>query len=255
MGRATWFRPVSVSFSGFSGHVVFVRSVSSRRQILVRGRHCAQFMHCARRGGGYSGAMEPVTHIDGRAIPFGRKNIDTDVIIPAKWLKTISREGMGRGAFETLRQDPDNLFDSEAYKGAPILIAGDNFGCGSSREHAAWALLDLGITAVIAPSFSDIFSGNAFKNGILTVVLPQEQVDRLLEVAKTDPIAIDLESQTVTTPFQDRFTFEIDPFRKHCLLNGLDEVGLTLARNDAIGAFEGVVAEQRPFLAKGVVAA
>ena len=105
--------------------------------------------------------------------------------------------------------------------------------------------------AVIAPSFSDIFSGNAFKNGILTVVLPQEAVDRLVEVAKTDPISIDLETQTVTTPFQDRFTFEIDPFRKHCLLNGLDEVGLTLARDAAIGAFEGTVAAERPFLARG----
>jgi 3-isopropylmalate/(R)-2-methylmalate dehydratase small subunit len=197
--------------------------------------------------------MEPVHHIDGRAIPFGRKNIDTDVIIPAKWLKTISREGLGRGAFETLRSDPENLFDSPTFKGAPILIAGDNFGCGSSREHAAWALLDLGIKAVIAPSFSDIFSGNAFKNGILTVVVPQETIDRLMEVALTDPIAIDLEAQTVTTPFQDRFTFEIDPFRKHCLLNGLDEVGLTLARDAAIGAFEGTVAAERPFLARGTV--
>ncbi|WP_333838020.1 3-isopropylmalate dehydratase small subunit [Novosphingobium sp.] len=195
--------------------------------------------------------MEPVHHIDGRAIPFGRKNIDTDVIIPAKWLKTISREGLGRGAFETLRSDPENLFDSPTFKGAPILIAGDNFGCGSSREHAAWALLDLGIKAVIAPSFSDIFSGNAFKNGILTVVVPQETIDRLMEVAQTDPIAIDLEAQTVTTPFQDRFAFEIDPFRKHCLLNGLDEVGLTLARDAAIGAFEGTVAAERPFLARG----
>lgn len=197
--------------------------------------------------------MEPVHHIDGRAIPFGRKNIDTDVIIPAKWLKTISREGLGRGAFETLRSDPENLFDSPTFKGAPILIAGDNFGCGSSREHAAWALLDLGIKAVIAPSFSDIFSGNAFKNGILTVVVPQETIDRLMEVAQTDPIAIDLEAQTVTTPFQDRFAFEIDPFRKHCLLNGLDEVGLTLARDAAIGAFEGTVAAERPFLARGTV--
>ena len=195
--------------------------------------------------------MEPVSQIDGRAIPFGRKNVDTDIIIPAHWLKTISRDGLGRGAFEALRQDPDNLFDSAEFAGSPILIAGDNFGCGSSREHAAWALLDLGIKAVIAPSFSDIFSGNAFKNGILTVVLPQEQVDRLLEVAKTDPVHIDLETQTVTTPFQDRFRFEIDPFRKHCLLNGLDEVGLTLARDTAISAFESTVRTERPFLARG----
>jgi 3-isopropylmalate dehydratase small subunit len=193
--------------------------------------------------------MEPVTTIDGRAIPFGRKNIDTDVIISAEWLKTISREGLGRGAFQVLRKEPDNVFDRAEFKGAPALIAGDNFGCGSSREHAAWALLDMGIKAVIAPSFSDIFSSNAFKNGILTVVLPQESIDRLMEVAATDPVHIDLETQTITTPFQDRFEFEIDPFRKHCLMSGLDEVGLTMARGDAIAAFESVASAERPFLA------
>lgn len=195
--------------------------------------------------------MEPVKQIAGRAYPFGQKNVDTDVIIPSHWLKTITREGLGRGAFESLRQDPDNLFDSAPYKGSPILIAGDNFGCGSSREHAAWALLDLGVKAVIAPSFSDIFSGNAFKNGILTVVLPQEAIDRLMTVAQEQPIDIDLEAQTVTTPFQDRFVFEIDAFRKHCLLNGLDEVGLTLARDTAIARFEDTVRAERPFLAQG----
>jgi 3-isopropylmalate/(R)-2-methylmalate dehydratase small subunit len=182
--------------------------------------------------------VEAVSTIEGKAYPFGLKNIDTDVIIPAAWLKTISRTGLGKGAFEALRKEPGNLFDDPQFAGAPILIAGDNFGCGSSREHAAWALADLGITAVIAPSFSDIFSGNAFKNGILTVLLPQEAVDRLLEVAQTDTISIDLASQTVTTPFQDRFTFEIDAFRKHCLLNGLDEVGLTMAMDDKISAYE-----------------
>jgi 3-isopropylmalate/(R)-2-methylmalate dehydratase small subunit len=195
--------------------------------------------------------MNPVKIIAGRAIPFGLKNIDTDAIIPAAWLKTISREGLGKGAFEALRTDPDNIFDSPTFKGAPVLLAGDNFGCGSSREHAAWALLDLGIKAVIAPSFSDIFSGNAFKNGILTVVLPQEAIDRLMEVAATDPVHIDLEAQTVTTPFQDRFTFEIDPFRKECLLGGLDEVGLTMARDAAISRFEQAAREERPFLAQG----
>jgi 3-isopropylmalate/(R)-2-methylmalate dehydratase small subunit len=193
--------------------------------------------------------MQPVTTIDGRAYPFGQKNVDTDVIIPSHWLKTITREGLGRGAFETLRADPDNLFDSAEFAGSPILIAGDNFGCGSSREHAAWALLDLGVRAVIAPSFSDIFSGNAFKNGILTVVLPQDAVDRLIDVAREQPIHIDLDSQTVTTPFQDRYTFDIDPFRKNCLLHGLDEVGLTLAQSDLIGAFEDQVRQDRPFLA------
>lgn len=195
--------------------------------------------------------MEPVDQVEGRAIPFGRKNVDTDVIIPARWLKTITREGLGRGAFETVRAEEGNVFDDPAYAGAPILIAGDNFGCGSSREHAAWALLDLGITAVIAPSFSDIFSGNAFKNGILTVALPQEQIDRLLEVALTEPVTIDLENQVVTTPYQDRFAFEIDPFRKHCLLEGLDEVGLTLARDTAIEAYEKRHAGEMPWLAHG----
>ena len=195
--------------------------------------------------------MEPLREVAGRAIPFGAKNVDTDVIIPAHWLKTITRDGLGQGAFETLRADPENLFDSATFKGAPILIAGDNFGCGSSREHAAWALLDLGITAVIAPSFSDIFSSNAFKNGILTVVLPQTAIDRLMEVATTDPVHIDLGSQTVTTPFQDRFEFEIDAFRKACLLEGLDEVGLTLTRDSAISAYENRSRGQTPWLAKG----
>ena len=196
--------------------------------------------------------MEPVNTIDGKAYPFGLKNIDTDVIIPAEWLKTISRTGLGKGAFEALRKDPDNLFDSPEYAGSPILIAGDNFGCGSSREHAAWALLDLGIKAVIAPSFSDIFSGNAFKNGILTVVLPQEAIDRLMEVAKTDSIHIDLEAQTVTTPFQDRFAFEIDAFRKNCLLNGLDEVGLTMAMDPKISTYESRAKEAWPWQAGAV---
>ena len=193
--------------------------------------------------------MEPVSTIEGRAIPFGASNVDTDVIIPAKWLKTISRQGLGEGAFEAIRAKDGNVFDDPRYAGAPILIAGDNFGCGSSREHAAWALLDLGITAVIAPSFSDIFAGNAFKNGIVTVALPVEQIDRLLEVAETDTIAVDLENQTVTTPFQDRFTFEIDPFRKHCLLNGLDEVGLTLSRTEAIAGYEKRQSKAMPWLA------
>lgn len=196
--------------------------------------------------------MEPVSTIEGRAIPFGRKNVDTDVIIPAHWLKTVTRDGLGRGAFEAIRQDPDNVFD--AHSGAPILIAGDNFGCGSSREHAAWALLDLGIRAVIAPSFSDIFAGNAFKNGILTVALPQAAIDRLMEVARDQPITVDLTTQTVTTPFQDRFAFEIDPFRKHCLEEGLDEVGLTLTQGAAISGYEAQLARERPFLTHGTAA-
>ena len=198
--------------------------------------------------------MDKLTTVDGRAYPFGMKNVDTDIVIPAHWLKTISRNGLGRGAFEVLRKEPGNVFDDPAYAGSPILIAGDNFGCGSSREHAAWALGDLGIKVVIAPSFSDIFSGNAFKNGILTVVLPQDAVDRLLEVAKTDPIHVDLESQSVTTQFQDRFAFEIDPFRKHCLLGGLDEIGLTLDQSDVIDGYEARQAQDRPWIVPAAVA-
>ncbi len=199
--------------------------------------------------------MTPVTTIEGRAYPFGRANVDTDVIIPARWLKTVTREGLAQGAFETVRAEAGNVFDAPEYAGAPILIAGDNFGCGSSREHAAWALLDMGITAVVAPSFSDIFSGNAFKNGILAVVLPQLAIDRLLDVAAAgDPIHLDLEAQTVTTRFQDRFTFDIDPFRKACLLNGTDEIDLTLASAPAIDAYERRIADLRPWANTGVAA-
>ncbi|PHQ59494.1 MAG: 3-isopropylmalate dehydratase small subunit [Sphingobium sp.] len=196
--------------------------------------------------------MDKLTTVEGRAYPFGMKNVDTDIVIPAHWLKTISRTGLGQGAFEVLRKEPGNVFDDPEYAGSPILIAGDNFGCGSSREHAAWALADLGIKVVIAPSFSDIFSGNAFKNGILTVVLPQAAIDRLLEVARTDPIHIDLEQQSVTTRFQDRFAFEIDAFRKHCLLGGLDEIGLTLGQGDAIDGYEAKVAQERPWVVPAV---
>ncbi len=183
--------------------------------------------------------MEPVRHVEGLAYPFGRKNVDTDLIIPAKWLKTVSREGLGRGAFEAIRAEDGNVFDDPRWAGAPIIVAGDNFGCGSSREHAAWALADMGIAAVIAPSFSDIFSGNAFKNGIAAVVLPQAAVDRLIEVAREHPVTVDLETMSVTTPLQDRFVFEMDPFRRDCLLSGLDEIGLTLASETAITAHEG----------------
>ncbi len=196
--------------------------------------------------------MEAVSRVAGRAIPFGAKNIDTDIIIPAKWLKTMTREGLGEGAFESIRAQPGNIFDAPENVGAPILIAGDNFGCGSSREHAAWAMLDLGIRAVIAPSYSDIYSSNAVKNGILPIVLSQEAVDRLMEVALAgEPIDIDLETQTVTTPFQDRFSFDIDPFRKHCLLNGLDEVALTLEQQETIGQFESRRASAQGWLTAG----
>ena len=182
--------------------------------------------------------MTGVTAVEGRAIPLGRANIDTDIIIPAEHLKTIAREGLGQFAFETIRAEPGNVFDDPAHAGASILIAGDNFGCGSSREHAVWAMRDLGIQAVIAPSFSDIFDSNAFKNGLVAVALPQAAVDRLMVVARDQPIRIDLETMTVTTPFQDRFEFALDPFRRDCLMRGLDEIGLTLESEAAIAAYE-----------------
>ncbi len=187
--------------------------------------------------------------LTGTAIPFGVENVDTDVIIPARFLKTITRTGLGKSAFFALREDPGNIFDTDRNTGAPILIAGDNFGCGSSREHAPWALADMGIRTVIAPSFADIFSGNAFKNGMLLVVLPQDQIDRLMAVAETDPITVDLENQVVTTPFQDRFSFPIDPFRKHCLVNGLDEIGLTVAMDGDIASHEAQLSAERPWIA------
>ncbi len=199
--------------------------------------------------------MDAFKTLTGIAVPFGAKNVDTDVIIPARFLKTIQRAGLGKGAFATIRENPDNIFDQPRHKGAPVLIAGDNFGCGSSREHAPWALTDMGFRVVIAPSFADIFSGNAFKNGMLLVALPQEQIDRLMEIAETDEITIDLENQVVTTPYQDRFAFEIDPFRKHCLMNGLDEIGLTQAMDKDIAAFEAKLAADQPWIAGAAKAA
>ncbi|OYX39010.1 MULTISPECIES: 3-isopropylmalate dehydratase small subunit [unclassified Sphingomonas] len=182
--------------------------------------------------------MIPVERVEGRAIPLGLANIDTDVIIAAEHLKTVTRAGLGDHALASLRRVPGNVIDDPAHADATILIAGANFGCGSSREHAVWALMDRGITAVIAASFSDIFSGNAFKNGMVTAVLPQDAIDRLMAVAATDPITIDLTTMTVTTPFQDRFTFELDAFRRDCLLHGTDEIALTLASDAAIAAYE-----------------
>ena len=192
--------------------------------------------------------MEAVTRVEGRAIGWCAANVDTDIIIPAHWLKTISRSGLGRGAFETVRAQPGNVFDAPENEGATILIAGDNFGCGSSREHAAWAMADMGLRAVIAPSFSDIFAGNAFKNGLLAIELPQAAVDRLIEAAREVALTIDLETMTVTTPFQDRFSFEMDPFRRDCLLRGLDEIGLTLERGDVIGQYEEMRGQSLPWL-------
>ena len=182
--------------------------------------------------------MNPIATVEGRAIPLGRSNVDTDMIIAAEHLKTIRRAGLGAYAFEALRAEPGNVFDDPRFAEAPILIAGDNFGCGSSREHAAWALADRGIQAIIAPSFSDIFASNAFKNGIVAVALPQAAVDRLLEVAQDHAINVDLETMTVTTPLQDRLEFSMDRFRRDCLMSGLDEIALTLTKDAAIQAYE-----------------
>jgi 3-isopropylmalate/(R)-2-methylmalate dehydratase small subunit len=182
--------------------------------------------------------MTPVRHVEGRAYPLGLANIDTDVIIAADHLKTISRFGLGRYSFETIRGEAGNVFDDPVYAGAPILVAGENFGCGSSREHAAWALADLGVRAVIAPSFADIFAGNAFKNGIVTVELDQPAVDRLMEIARDYPLRVDLDTMTVTSPLQDRFAFEMDSFRRECLLEGRDEIALTLLSEAAIRSYE-----------------
>jgi 3-isopropylmalate/(R)-2-methylmalate dehydratase small subunit len=198
--------------------------------------------------------MQPFNTLSAIACPFGARNVDTDVIIPSRFLKAVTKDGMGRGAFYDLRFNADgsakqdSLFDTERNKNAQILIAGENFGCGSSREHAAWALDDLGYKVVIAPSYSDIFSGNAFKNGLLTVVLPQEQIDRLMEIAGEVEITVDLENQVVTTPYQERYTFEIDPFRKHCLLNGLDEIALTMQDADKIRTYETAMKISRPWI-------
>jgi len=198
--------------------------------------------------------MQPFTTLTAVATPFPLRNCDTDVIIPARFLKRPTRTGMGEGTFYTVRfnddgsEKPEAVFNQPRYRTAQILLAGDNFGCGSSREHAAWGLADLGYRCVIAPSFADIFAANAFKNGILTVVLPQEQIDRLCAIAGEVEITIDLENQMVTTPMQERFPFPMDPFKKHCLLGGLDEIGLTLQSDGAIAAFEQRMRAEQPWL-------
>jgi 3-isopropylmalate/(R)-2-methylmalate dehydratase small subunit len=186
--------------------------------------------------------VEKVSVIKGKAMPLNRADVDTDQIIPAKYLKRIERTGFGEFAFETWRKDPDFVVNDPAYAGAPVLLAGANFGCGSSREHAPWALQDMGLQALIAPSFADIFRNNCAKIGLLTVVLPQDDVNHLMARAEESPgseVVVDLATQTVSTAdgtFVRRF--EIDPFVKHCLLEGLDDIGLTLKHEDDIAAFE-----------------
>ena len=185
--------------------------------------------------------MEPVKHIRGKILPLPRADVDTDQIIPAKYLKRIERTGFGEFAFDEWRKDPSFVTNDHRYDGASILVTGPNFGCGSSREHAPWALQQMGLKAIIAPSFADIFRNNCAKIGLLTVELPQESVDRLIARAEDSPgfeMEVDLESQTVSLGNGKSRRFEIDPFIKHSLLNGLDEISVTLTEGDAIAAFE-----------------
>ncbi len=201
--------------------------------------------------------MDKFTTLTGIAAPMPLVNIDTDMIIPKQFLKTIKRSGLGINLFDEMRYDrdgnelPDFILNQPAYRQTQILVAGDNFGCGSSREHAPWALLDFGIRCVISTSFADIFFNNCFKNGFLPVVLPQDAVDALMEDARKGAnarITVDLENQTVTTSDGVSFAFEIDPFRKHCLLNGLDDIGLTMEKAPRIDSYETQMAQARPWV-------
>ena len=204
--------------------------------------------------------MEKFTKLTGVAAPMPMINVDTDMIIPKQFLKTIERSGLGKNLFDEMRYDadgnenPDFVLNKPAYRKAQILVAGENFGCGSSREHAPWALLDFGIRCVVAPSFADIFFNNCFKNGILPIVLPQEQVDLLMDDAERGSnavVTVDLENQVITGPDGGEVRFEVDAFRKHCLLNGLDDIGLTLEKADAIDAYEAKQAATTPWLRAG----
>jgi 3-isopropylmalate/(R)-2-methylmalate dehydratase small subunit len=200
--------------------------------------------------------MQNFTTLTGIAAPMPLVNIDTDMIIPKQFLKTIQRSGLGKNLFDEMRftQDgaeiPDFVLNQPAYRSAEILVAGDNFGCGSSREHAPWALLDFGIRCVISTSFADIFYNNCFKNGILPIVMPQDVVDVLMVDARRGANArmtVDLANQTVTTSDGQSFGFDIDPFRKHCLINGLDDIGLTMEKAASIDAFEAKAGMLRPW--------
>ena len=201
--------------------------------------------------------MEKFTQLTGVAAPMDMINVDTDMIIPKQFLKTIKRTGLGRHAFTEMRylddgsDNPDFVLNKPAYRGAKILVAGENFGCGSSREHAPWALLDFGIRCVVAPSFADIFYNNCFKNGILPIVLPQEDVDKLMDDASRGAnavITVDLESQSITGPDGGEIRFDIDPFRKHCLVNGLDDIALSLEKAGAIETHEAKRRSATPWL-------
>lgn len=198
--------------------------------------------------------MEPVRKIHGKVLPLPRADVDTDQIIPAKYLKRIERTGFGEFAFDTWRKDPSFVLNDHRYDGAPILVTGPNFGCGSSREHAPWALQQMGLKVIIAPSFADIFRNNCAKIGLLTVVLPQDSIDRLIARAEDSPgweMEVDLETQSVTLGNGKSRQFDIDPFVKHCLLEGLDEISLTLQEGDAIDAYETRRREFLPSAAAG----
>ncbi|MEL6997918.1 MAG: 3-isopropylmalate dehydratase small subunit [Pseudomonadota bacterium] len=201
--------------------------------------------------------MDKFTTLTGVAAPMDIINVDTDMIIPKQFLKTIQRSGLGVHAFSEMRynadgsENPEFVLNNPAYRDAKILVAGDNFGCGSSREHAPWAIMDFGIKCVISTSFADIFFNNCFKNGILPIVLPQEDVDKLMDDAGRGAnavVTVDLEKQTITGPDGGEVSFEIDPFKKHCLLNGLDEIGLSMGKETAISAHETKRNAETPWL-------
>jgi 3-isopropylmalate/(R)-2-methylmalate dehydratase small subunit len=201
--------------------------------------------------------MEKFEKLHGIAAPMPLVNIDTDMIIPKVFLKSIQRTGFGKNLFDEMRYNrdgseiPDFVLNKPQYRNAEILVAGDNFGCGSSREHAPWAIADFGIKCVISTSFADIFFNNCFKNGILPIVLPQEQVDILMKDAEKGANArmtVDLEAQEITTSDGEVIKFDVDAFKKHCLLNGLDDIGLTMEKAGAIEAFENKMAQERPWV-------
>ncbi|HKL04483.1 MAG TPA: 3-isopropylmalate dehydratase small subunit [Roseovarius sp.] len=201
--------------------------------------------------------MEKFEKLTGIAAPLPLINVDTDMIIPKQFLKTIKRSGLGVNLFDEMRYDddgkeiPDFVLNKPQYRETEILVAGDNFGCGSSREHAPWAIKDFGIRCVIAPSFADIFFNNCFKNGILPIALPQDQIDVLMKDAEKGSNArmtVDLENQTVTTSDGEVFSFEVEQFKKHCLLEGLDDIGLTMEKAAAIDTFEAQAVSARPWV-------
>ena len=201
--------------------------------------------------------MEKFEKFSGIAAPMPLVNIDTDMIIPKQFLKTIKRSGLGVNAFAEMRYKSDGsevedfVLNKQAYRDSSILVAGDNFGCGSSREHAPWALSDFGIKVVVSTSFADIFFNNCFKNGMLPIILPADQVEVLMndsEKGSNARIEVDLEAQIITSSDGKVFSFEVDPFKKHCLLNGLDDIGLTMEKSSSIDAFEKKLEIEQPWL-------